>query len=130
MSHDELLEALRALIRGEGVGRASHSLRLEGHDLTPVFCSLLESEGYVEQPVDSIEISLGERVPAFRIEGDVCHFGWVFWELFQPGRRRKLFGSATKNAKGDWALMLGRSARVHANQRLKETMDVERPPSL
>jgi hypothetical protein len=127
MNVPEVRDALGALIRGDGVGRASHSLLFEGEDLTPLFLSLLAAEGYVEARVESIGIEPGERVPAFHINGTTCHFGWVFWEVFQPGRQRKIYGSVEKNRKGDWAIMLGRSARVHANPRRKEAVDSSSP---
>ena len=69
-------------------------------------------------------------MPAFHLDGSTCHFGWVFWEVFQPGRQRKIFGSVEKNLKGDWAVVLGRSARIHANAAGREPMDIDRPSSV
>ena len=125
-----LADALRDLIRGEGVRRASHDLRVDGKDVSALFLRLLESEGYVEIQIDDIPVQPGERVPAFCIDGGKAHFGWVFWELFSPDRKRKLFGSQDKNEKGDWSIMLARSTRVYACLSRKESMDVDRPSSL
>jgi hypothetical protein len=79
--------------------------------------------------VNEIEIDPGERVPAFFVDRSVAHFGWIFWEVFFPGRKRKIFGSAARDEKGDWAIVLGRGNRevVYANALLKESMDLEHP---
>lgn len=75
-------------------------------------------------------IEPGERVPAFCIMDGKAHFGWVFWEVFSSDRKRKLFGSCMKNTKGDWAIMLARTAMVYACVDRKELMDIDRPSSL
>ena len=69
-------------------------------------------------------------MPAFCIADGVAHFGWVFWEVFTPDRKRKLFGSQVKNEKGDWAIMLARRSSVYACPGRVQQMDVERPSSL
>ena len=125
-----LANALRDLIRGDGVRRASHDLSVDGKDVSDLFLRLFDSEGYVETQIEDIPIQPGERVPAFCIAGGKAHFGWVFWELFLPDRKRKFFGSQAKNDKGDWAIMLARAARVHACLSRKEPLDVDRPSSL
>ncbi len=126
----ELAQALTDLIRGDGVRRASHRLEVDGRDVSALFRQVLVSEGYYEIRIDDIDIEPGERVPAFYVDDTGAHFGWVFWEIFSPDRKRKLFGSQIKNTKGDWAIMLARSARVYACLERKEPMDVERPSSL
>jgi hypothetical protein len=130
MNDSDVAHALRDLIRGDGVRRASHDLRIAGRDVTDLFRKLLASEGYVPMPVEEIPIETGERVPAFVIAEGVAHFGWVFWEVFSPGRKRKLFGSQAKNSKGDWALVLARRAAVYACLGRRESMDTDRPSSL
>ena len=130
MHSRDLPQALRDLIRGDGVRRASHDLTVDGVDMTGLFCRLLESEGYAETSVQDIPIQPGERVPAFCVAEGKAHFGWVFWEVFSPDRKRKLFGSQAKNDKGDWAILLARNARVHACLHRKELMDIDRPASL
>jgi hypothetical protein len=127
---DNPTHALRDLIRGDGVRRASHDLTLNGEDVTGLFHRILEKEGYVEMPVEDIPIQPGERVPAFFVADGKAHFGWVFWELFSPERKRKLFGSQVKNDKGDWAIILARRSSVYASLQRKELMDVDRPASL
>ncbi len=123
-------QALRDLIRGDGVRRASHELRVDGRDVSGAFRDLLVSEGFIETRIEDIPIQPGERVPAFYVAGCTAHFGWVFWELFSPERKRKLFGSQVKNQKGDWAILLGRDARVHACISRMEPMDVEHPSGI
>ncbi len=126
----EIRHALRALILGDGVRRASHELRVDGRDVSAQFQEALRAEGYRETPVEDVDISPGERVPGFYLERGWAHFGWVFWEVFSPERRRKIFGSVSKNAKGDWAIVLARSARVYWSPGRKELMDVDRPSGI
>ncbi len=123
----EIASALRDLIRGDGVRRATHDLRIDGQDVSEIFRRLLESEGYVETRIDDVNIRPGERVPAFHIAAGQAQFGWVFWEVFSPDRQRKIFGSVVKNDKGDWATMLGRTALVYACLSRKQDMDVDQP---
>ncbi len=126
----DLEQALRDLVRGDGVHRATHTLEVDGRDVSALFLRILNAEGFCESRIDEIDIEPGERVPAFYVDGVHAHFGWVFWEIFSEDRRRKLFGSQARNEKGDWAIMLARSARVHACLRRKESMDVQRPSNL
>ena len=130
MDHSELREALKALIRGDGVRRASHALMADGSDVSPLFLNLLAEEGYSETLISGIDVKPGERVPAFYLADGTAHFGWVFWEMFSPDRKRKIFGSHAKNAKGDWAIVRARDALVYACLDRKEPMDAERPSSL
>ncbi len=129
MSSKEVHEAFQALIHGRGVRRGSHALLLEGRDTTPLFVEALIREGFQPVRVEEIQIAPGERVPAFFVDQRIAHFGWIFWELFSPGRKRKIFGSTCKSEKGDWAIILGRGSRqvVYANPSLREPMDVEHP---
>lgn len=129
MSEWSIEDALRQLIRGKRVRRASHDLVYDGEDATSQFLKVLAAEGYQETEINSIDIKPGERVPAFYIKDARAHFGWVFWEIFFPGRMRKIFGSVHKNQKGDWAIILGKGSRepLYTNLALKEHMDPERP---
>jgi hypothetical protein len=129
MSVSKLQHALRDLIRGDGVRRASHDLEIDGKDVSVLFRTLLQSEGYVEIRVEMVDVIPGERVPAFCLMDGKAHFGWVFWEVFSPERKRKIFGSAAKNKKGDWAVVLARRAPVYVCPDRKEAMDVDRPSS-
>ncbi len=130
MHTSEVTQALRDLIHGDGVRRASHDLNHDGADLSPLFRKMLESEGYVPTAVEDVPVEVGERVPAFSIEKGMAHFGWIFWEVFTPDRKRKVFGSEVRNDKGDWAIILARRASVYACPSRKEFMDVERPSSM
>jgi hypothetical protein len=129
MDREEICAALRNLILGRGVRRGSHSLLLDGTDTTPLFLETLVQEGFLKTLVDEIDIAPGERVPAFLIEEGAACFGWVFWELFSPGRKRKVFASVVRNDKGDWAVIIGRGSKraLFANPRLVEQMDLEHP---
>ncbi len=130
MGKGEITNALRDLIRGEGVRRASHDLSIDSKDLSMAFRALLESEGYIEARIEDVSIQPGERVPAFYLAAGQAHFGWVFWEVFSQDRQRKIFGSVVKNEKGDWATVLGRRSLVYVCLGRKEEMDVDRPSSL
>ena len=125
----DLHHALKALILGDGVRRTSHELKLDGIDVSDQFRDELSRAGYDETAVEDVDIRPGERVPAFHLEKGYAHFGWIFWELFSPDRRRKIFGSVSKNAKGDWAIVLARKAMVYSSPSRKEPMDVDHPSS-
>lgn len=125
----DLRHALRALILGDGVRRTSHELKLDGIDVSDQFRDELLFEGFRETSVEEVDILPGERVPAFYLANGCAHFGWIFWEVFSPDRRRKIFGSVSKNVKGDWAIMLARKAVVYSCPGRKEPMDVDRPSS-
>ncbi len=129
MQSAELRHAMKTLILGDGVRRSSHELKLDGVDVTNLFRDELRSAGYRETPVEDVDIRPGERVPAFYLHNGCAHFGWIFWEVFSPDRRRKIFGSVSKNAKGDWAIMLARKAAVYTCLSRKEPMDVDHPSS-
>jgi len=125
----EILEALRQLARGEGVKRGSHTLVWDGIDATAQFETVLGESGFQKRTLDEVNVRPGTRIPAFFLDGQVAHFGWIFWEMFFPGRMRKIFGSVLKNAKGDWAVILGKGsdATLFVNLTLAEEMDLERP---
>jgi hypothetical protein len=129
MDPGDLEHALRDLIRGDGVRRASHRLEWNGRDVSELFRRILEMEGYAETAVESVPINPGERIPAFHVDSGMAHFGWVFWEVFSPDRKRKIFGSQDRNEKGDWAVILGRRAVIFAAPARKESMDVDLPSS-
>ncbi len=130
MQESEIVAAITDLIRGDGVRRATHELKIDSKDISSLFLRLLEREGYIRTAVEDIPIRVGERVPAFHVADGVAHFGWVFWEVFSPDRKRKLFGSHLKNTKGDWEIILARRAEVYACIKRKESMDVDQPSSL
>jgi len=129
MSADAARSAMTALIRGSAVRRASHDLRLAGLDHSPLFAELLAEEGYRPTQVDDVDIEPGERVPAFFLQDGIAHFGWVFWEVFFPGRMRRIYGSSHRNEKGDWAIIMGKGCTeiIYVNRALKESMDINRP---
>ena len=114
------------LILGRGVKRGRHDLPPE---VVPPFLERLSALGFVESAIQGVEIEVGVRVPAWLLRGTVADFGMVFWEVFTPTRRRKLFASEVRNAKGDWAVMLpvGAAERVHAASSLAERYDPSRP---
>ena len=79
--------------------------------------------------VAQIPVQPGERVPAFFIEQGTAYFGWVFWEKFSTLRLRKLFGSARRDPKGDWAVQIGEKHRsvIYAHPSAKGEMDIDSP---
>lgn len=129
MTDPELLSALDEIVRGENVRRSAHALEIDGRDCTEAFCHRLAAHGYRPVTVREVDIAVDERVPAFLVDGGWARFGHVFWEKFTATRRRKLFGSVVRNAKGDWATVLPESSpvRVWAAPALRERVDPDRP---
>jgi len=118
--------ALDDLILGRGVKRGRHQLPPE---IFPVFRERLVSCGFVPTVVGAVEIEVGVRVPAWLLRPPLADFGTVFWEIFTPAKRRKLFGSVVRNRKGDWELQIppGSEQTIWVNDALAERYDVSRP---
>lgn len=125
----ELQTILRDIIEGKIVKRSKHELWWETRDLSLEFIEALKEAGYKQMIVQSVELQLGERVPAFYIDGGTAYFGWVFWEKFSQLKLRKLFGSVVRNTKGDWAVQISDKRRsvIYANPDLKSEMDIDNP---
>ena len=130
MNESELRDALARLVRGDGVRRGTHSLRIDGSDQTPLFLEALRECGFHSCSVKDVPIQPGQRVAAFFLKAGLAHFGWVFWEVFSMGHQRKIFGSAERNHKGDWAVLLGLRKEVYVNLESLEEIDLENPPGL
>jgi hypothetical protein len=128
----DLLQASRDLAAGRGVKRGRHDLHVDGEDLSGLFLEALRIEGFEPARVRDVDVSPGERVPAFLVRDGRADFGWVFWEKFTEERSRKLFGSVVRNARGDWEIQLGTGSResVHVQPAGRMTTDPERPSSL
>jgi hypothetical protein len=120
------LAAVDDLILGRAVKRGRHELPPEALSL---FRERLSALGFCELTVDAVEIEVGVRVPAWIVRGRVADFGMVFWEVFTPSKKRKLFASEIRNAKGDWDVMLpaGATQKVYAAPSLAESYDPSRP---
>jgi hypothetical protein len=128
----ELLGAFRDLAAGRGVRRGRHSMVHDGFDRSRLFVEALRAEGFEERQVSEVPVDPNQRVPAFLVREGRADFGWVFWEKFDPRRKRKLFGSVVRNAKGDWEIQLGSGSRDRVFVRLEGVIqaDPDRPSSL
>ena len=129
-SDRQIRDALREIIEGKTVKRSRHELYHEGRDVTSLFIEELENLGYRATTVDKVKAEPGERVPAFHIENDIVHFGWVFWEQFTSWKLRKLWGSVIKNRQGHWDIQIPatRQTVIYANESLTLDMDIDHPP--
>jgi hypothetical protein len=79
-------------------------LLYEGKDLVEIFVKKLIDLNFQPKKVNEVNVEIGFRVPAFYIKDKTAYFGWVFWEIFTEMKKRKLFGSAIKNQRGDWEI--------------------------
>jgi hypothetical protein len=131
-SETELRAAFRDLAAGRGVRRGRHALCHDGRDHTRLFLEALRAEGFEERQVANVPLEPDQRVPAFRVAAGIADFGWVFWEKFDERRRRKLFGSVVRGAKGDWEVQIGTGSReaVFVDLAGRVTADPDRPSSL
>ncbi len=118
--------ALDDLILGRGVKRGRHLLPPEA---LPLFRERLVACGFAPTLVAAIEIEVGVRVPAWLLRPPFADFGTVFWEVFTPAKRRKLWASEVRNRKGDWEIQLspGSEVPIWANDALAESYDASRP---
>lgn len=128
----KLWEALSDIVTGNGVTRSKHELLVNGKPVVDEFLEALENQGFEKTIVGQVEVSVGERVPAFYVEDSTAYFGWVFWEKFTHDKARKLWGSVVRNVKGDWAIQISASkaAPIYANPALKIEMDADNPVTL
>jgi len=132
MSHPHLAEvraALEEIVRGRDVRRLRHELQVGGMDYTDAFREILVRHGYRPLRVREVEVAADERAPAFLVEPGWATFGHVFWEKFTQTKRRKLFGSVLRDAKGDWAVILGvnSAVEVYVDPARREKVDPDRP---
>jgi hypothetical protein len=79
-------------------------LLYEGKDLVEIFVKKLIDLNFQPKKVNEVNVEIGFRLPAFYIKDKTAYFGWVFWEIFTEMKKRKLFGSAIKNQRGDWEI--------------------------
>ena len=121
--------AFSDFITGQGVERVKLVLTIDGRLVVQEFLAMLEKHNFAAGTVEAIMVYPGERVPAFLIKDETAYFGWVFWEKFTEKKFRKLWGSAFRNKKGDWALQIpsGKSTSIYANPSLKTEMDLDHP---
>ena len=117
--------ALDAIIRGETVRRGRHALG----GASERFHARLVANGFRETRVGEVDPGPESRVPAFLVRDDEAIFGYIFEEKFTETRCRRLFGSVERNAKGDWAVMLGISSRrpIYAAPQLAVSYDGDHP---
>jgi len=118
--------ALDDLILGRGVKRGRHELPIAAF---PLFRERLVACGFAPTVVAAVEIAVGVRVPAWLLRPPLADFGTVFWEVFTPTKRRKLYGSEVRNRKGDWEVQLspGSEVTIWVNDTLAESYDASRP---
>src|SRR5712691_4119373 len=119
----ELALALDDLILGRGVARGRHTLVYQGRPVRSEFTERLAANGFRPLTVREALIEAGERIPAFRLDGDAVDFGWIRWEIFTPRSRRKLFASERRRTdNSEWAVQLNLSSpqKVWASAERKE----------
>jgi hypothetical protein len=124
----ELSGALDDLILGRGVARGRHSLRHQGRLVKAEFQERLLANGFRPTTVRDAPIEEGEKIPAFHIDGETVDFGYIRWEIFTPGSRRKLFASEYRRPDNqEWAIQMNLASPVPvwASPELKERHDVD-----
>jgi len=119
------------IIEGRLVKRSVHDLQWQSQDRTGEFIEALREHGYVATSVQEVDVAPGQRAPAFLVTGGTAHFGWVFWEKFAPARMRKLFGTVTRNRKGDPARIIpsGNPSTIYVHPGLSTEVDLDQPSS-
>ncbi len=122
----EMSEILDDIILGRGVKRSVHDLEYDNFLFTGLFIDRLRLYKYQLVPINKIEVEVGQRAPAFLVNGKTAIFGYVFWEVFSETKKRKLFGSVVKNEKGDWKYVLqgNKDSVVFVNFDKKEDIDI------
>lgn len=124
----DLAGALDDLALGRGVARGRHALTWKGRSVRREFEERLAANGFTPTTVRETAIEPGEKVPAFRLDGDAADFGWIRWEIFTPRSRRKLFASERRRTDNDeWAIQIapGSDETLWANPEAREPHDVD-----
>ena len=121
----KIIEAIDEIIGGRNVKRFVHDLHFDGRDLSGIFAERLLNAGFVETTVGDVDVGFDERVAAFLIRGSKAYFGWVFMERFTDKKSRKLFGSESRNSKGDWAIQIPFNSRERIFVRYSEKLEME-----
>lgn len=124
-SDGEIIEALDEIINGRNVKRFVHDLLFEGRDLSSIFAERLVAAGFIATTVGQVEVGLDQRAAAFLLRESKAFFGWVFIERFTETKSRKLFRSAIKNWKGDWAIQIPFNGKETIYVRYSERIDME-----
>ena len=122
----EIIDILDDIILGRGVKRSIHDLEYNNNIYTGLFIERLRTYKFRPMPVKDIRVEVGQRIPAFLIKRKTAIFGYVFWEVFSDKRKRKLWGSVVRNAKGDWKYIIhgGSEEVVFANPDNSEDIDI------
>lgn len=122
----QITEIFDDIVLGRGVKRAIHNLEYDGSIYTELFLERLQLYKFRPAPLKKIQIGVGKRAPAFYIHGKTAIFGYVFWEMFSETRKRKLWGSVIRNAKGDWKYVLPGNSNnvVFINMDKQEEIDI------
>ncbi len=121
----DITEVLDDIILGRGVKRSIHDIEYDGKLYVDLFIQRLQLYKYRPQPVYEIEIKVGQRAPAFYIQGRMVIFGYVFWEVFSTKRKRKLWGSVVRNEKGDWKYTLPGNSEQVVFVNLDQALDMD-----
>ncbi len=126
MNQQLLIDVFQDIILGRGVKRIVHDLQLDGHDHSHLFIEQLNACGYKLIPLKSIDPGIGYRIPGFYLMDGKAYFGYLFWEVFSPTRKRKIWGSVKRNKRGDWAVILpGNSTKmIYLNPSIRQEVDI------
>ena len=113
MNDAQITEIFYDIILGNGVKRSVHDLIYKNRDFTNLFIKCLLKKTFKPFLLRNISLEIGVRIPGFYIEQQTAFFGYLFWEVFNDRRKRKIWGSVVRNQKGDWKYILtGNSSKV------------------
>ncbi len=113
MNSSQIEETFNDIILGNGVKRSVHDLVFSQIDYSDLFISCLQHNSFLPTPLKDVELEIGLRYPGFYILNSVAYFGHLFWEVFSNTNKRKIWGSVTRNEKGDWKYILpGNSSKI------------------
>ena len=113
MNDNQITEIFYDIILGNGVKRSIHNLVYKNQDFKNLFIECLLDKSFKPLLLKNASIEVGIRIPGFYIEKQTAFFGYLFWEVFNERRKRKIWGSVVRNQKGDWKYILtGNSSKV------------------
>ncbi|MBN1409116.1 MAG: hypothetical protein JW956_15050 [Calditrichaceae bacterium] len=95
-----VLDIFDDFILGRNIKRTMHHLRYDGYLMSKPFIDRLRMYKYQPMLLNSIQVKMGKRIPAFYLLEDYVIFGYVFSTTDSKDNVHAIFGSAEKDEKG------------------------------
>ena len=86
-------------ILGRNIKQTMQNLRYDDYLMSQSFIDRLRMYKYQPMLLQTIQVEMGKRIPAFYLKEDYAIFGYVFWAIESGDNAQPIFGSAEKDEK-------------------------------